>query len=175
VVCTDGVLLLPLLLLLLHPLLSRHSHKDLAKDAAPHFRKAKKFYDTLASEMVSHGHICDIFSCALDNVSGAVVGNTCLGVLNAGLICTWSVAGTVQVTLLSHFLWSCLSQWKPQQQALSCACAGSGLLLKPHRGAIPHLPCPWTLNPTLLCVSLCRAAPCCAVSSLRSCRRACMR
>ena len=45
------------------------SHKDLAKDAAPHFRKAKKFYDALATEMVSHGHICDIFSCALDNVS----------------------------------------------------------------------------------------------------------
>jgi hypothetical protein len=61
---------------ILLPLLTPHSfhptlrsHKDLAKDAAPHFRKAKKFYDTLASEMVSHGHICDIFSCALDNVS----------------------------------------------------------------------------------------------------------
>lgn len=48
------------------------SHKDLAKDAAPHFRKAKKFYDALATEMVSHGHICDIFSCALDNVSRLV-------------------------------------------------------------------------------------------------------
>jgi hypothetical protein len=45
------------------------SHKDLAKDAAPHFRKAKKFYDGLAAEMVQHGNICDIFSCALDNVS----------------------------------------------------------------------------------------------------------
>lgn len=47
---------------------SPHSHKDLAKDAAPHFRKAKKYYDGLAAEMVQHGHICDIFSCALDNV-----------------------------------------------------------------------------------------------------------
>lgn len=47
------------------------SHKDLAKDAAPHFRKAKKFYDGLAGEMVQHGNICDIFSCALDNVSTA--------------------------------------------------------------------------------------------------------
>eukprot|EP00878_Enallax_costatus_P011529 GHUV01012035.1.p1 GENE.GHUV01012035.1~~GHUV01012035.1.p1 ORF type:complete len:713 (+),score=230.46 GHUV01012035.1:401-2539(+) len=43
------------------------SHKDLAKDAAPHFRKAKKYYDALAAEMVSHGHICDIFCAALDN------------------------------------------------------------------------------------------------------------
>lgn len=50
-----------------------YSHKDLAKDAAPHFRKAKKYYDTLASEMVSHGHICDIFSCALDNVRAGMV------------------------------------------------------------------------------------------------------
>lgn len=51
------------------------SHKDLAKDAAPHFRKAKKFYDVLATEMVGHGHICDIFSCALDNVSDTVQAN----------------------------------------------------------------------------------------------------
>eukprot|EP00775_Hariotina_reticulata_P005919 gene5919-6159_t len=43
------------------------SHKDLAKDAAPHFRKAKKYYSGLAAEMVTHGHICDVFSCALDN------------------------------------------------------------------------------------------------------------
>lgn len=48
------------------------SHKDLAKDAAPHFRKAKKYYDALAAEMVSHGHICDIFCAALDNVSGSL-------------------------------------------------------------------------------------------------------
>jgi hypothetical protein len=55
---------------LLPPPKHTHSHKDLAKDAAPHFRKAKKYYDSLAAEMVQHGHICDIFSCALDNVSG---------------------------------------------------------------------------------------------------------
>jgi len=42
------------------------SHKDLAKDGAPHFRKAKKFYDGLGLELVTHGHIMDIFSCALD-------------------------------------------------------------------------------------------------------------
>jgi hypothetical protein len=55
------------------------SHKDLAKDAAPHFRKAKKFYDGLAAEMVAHGHICDVFSCALDNVSGfAGHGSWCM-------------------------------------------------------------------------------------------------
>jgi protein transport protein SEC23 len=46
------------------------SHKDLAKDGAPHFRKAKKYYDGLALELVTHGHIMDIFSCALDQVSG---------------------------------------------------------------------------------------------------------
>jgi hypothetical protein len=63
----DSVALLLLLLLLL---VLSCSHKDLAKDAAPHFRKAKKFYDGLAAEMVAHGHICDVFSCALDNVSG---------------------------------------------------------------------------------------------------------
>jgi protein transport protein SEC23 len=66
------------LLLLLLLLMLCCSHKDLAKDAAPHFRKAKKFYDGLAAEMVAHGHICDVFSCALDNVSG---GSRLLAVL----------------------------------------------------------------------------------------------
>lgn len=47
------------------------SHKDLAKDAAPHFRKAKKFYDGLAAEFVQHGHALDIFACALDQVGFA--------------------------------------------------------------------------------------------------------
>lgn len=53
------------------------SHKDLAKDAVPHFRKAKKYYDALAAEMVAHGHICDAFSCALDNVRFALCERMC--------------------------------------------------------------------------------------------------
>ena len=48
------------------------SHKDLAKDGAPHFRKAKKFYDGLGLELVTHGHIMDVFSCALDQVSNHI-------------------------------------------------------------------------------------------------------
>ncbi|KAG2499921.1 hypothetical protein HYH03_002208 [Edaphochlamys debaryana] len=47
------------------------SHKDLAKDGAPHYRKAKKFYDGLAQELVAHGHALDIFACALDQVGVA--------------------------------------------------------------------------------------------------------
>ncbi|PNH05857.1 Protein transport protein Sec23A [Tetrabaena socialis] len=39
---------------------------DVAKDGAPHYRKAKKFYDALATELVAHGHSFDIFACALD-------------------------------------------------------------------------------------------------------------
>lgn len=44
------------------------SHKDLVKDAVPHHRKAKKFYDAIAAEMVAHGHAFDIFACSLDQV-----------------------------------------------------------------------------------------------------------
>lgn len=50
------------------------SHKDLAKDGAPYFRKAKKFYDGLAQELVQHGHIMDIFVCALDQVRASQPG-----------------------------------------------------------------------------------------------------
>eukprot|EP00898_Chlorokybus_atmophyticus_P002889 jgi/Chlat1/3600/Chrsp234S00259 len=44
------------------------SHKDLQKDSAPHFRKATKYYDTLANQLVQQGHVLDIFACALDQV-----------------------------------------------------------------------------------------------------------
>lgn len=47
------------------------SHKDLAKDSAQHFRKAKKFYETVASELVHHGHALDVFACALDQIGMA--------------------------------------------------------------------------------------------------------
>ena len=42
------------------------SHKDLAKDSAPHFRKACKYYETLSQQLVSQNHTLDIFACALD-------------------------------------------------------------------------------------------------------------
>ncbi|KAG1675309.1 hypothetical protein FOA52_015983 [Chlamydomonas sp. UWO 241] len=44
------------------------SHKDLLKDAAPHFRGAAKFYASIASELVTHGHTLDYFTCSLDQV-----------------------------------------------------------------------------------------------------------
>jgi hypothetical protein len=45
------------------------SHKDLDKDAAPHFQKAVKFYDGLAKQLVNQGHVLDVFASALDQVS----------------------------------------------------------------------------------------------------------
>ena len=44
------------------------SHKDLAKDAAPLFAKAAKFYAGVGQAMVSAGHALDIFACSLDQV-----------------------------------------------------------------------------------------------------------
>lgn len=44
------------------------SHKDLDKDAAPYFKKAVKFYDNLAKQLVSQGHVLDLFASALDQV-----------------------------------------------------------------------------------------------------------
>jgi protein transport protein SEC23 len=43
--------------------------QDLAKDATPHFAKAKKFYSSVAADLVAHGHAFDIFACALDQVN----------------------------------------------------------------------------------------------------------
>ena len=57
--------------LLLHkiaPVLPRRSHKDLAKESAQHYKKARKFYDGLAAQLVQQGHALDVFACALDQV-----------------------------------------------------------------------------------------------------------
>ncbi|KAK8548076.1 hypothetical protein V6N12_061001 [Hibiscus sabdariffa] len=47
------------------------SHKDLDKDAAPYFKKTVKFYDSLAKQLVSQGHVLDLFASALDQVGVA--------------------------------------------------------------------------------------------------------
>lgn len=52
------------------------SHKDLDKDAAPFFQKAVKFYDTLGKQLVSQGHVLDLFASALDQVCHYLLSNT---------------------------------------------------------------------------------------------------
>nr|XP_027081303.1 protein transport protein SEC23-like [Coffea arabica] len=47
------------------------SHKDLDKDAAPFFKKAVHFYEELAKQLVSEGHVLDVFASALDQVGVA--------------------------------------------------------------------------------------------------------
>ncbi|CAJ1938757.1 unnamed protein product [Sphenostylis stenocarpa] len=49
------------------------SHKDLDKDAAPYFKKAVKFYEGLARQLVSQGHVLDLFASALDQVGVAEI------------------------------------------------------------------------------------------------------
>jgi len=48
------------------------SHKDLDKDAAPYFKKAVKFYEGLAKQLVSQGHVLDLFASALDQVCASL-------------------------------------------------------------------------------------------------------
>ena len=38
------------------------------KDAAPHFKKARKFFEGLATQLVAQGHALDVFACSLDQV-----------------------------------------------------------------------------------------------------------
>lgn len=44
------------------------SHKDLDKDAATYFRKACKYYDAIAKDLITQGTALDIFAAALDQV-----------------------------------------------------------------------------------------------------------
>jgi hypothetical protein len=54
---------------------SVRQHKDVSKETAPHYKKAKKFYEGLSAELVKNGHVMDIFACALDQVG---VGQTAM-------------------------------------------------------------------------------------------------
>ncbi|GBG72991.1 hypothetical protein CBR_g12710 [Chara braunii] len=47
------------------------SQKDLDKDTAPFYHKAVKYYDGIAKQLVSQGHVVDLFACALDQVGMA--------------------------------------------------------------------------------------------------------
>lgn len=51
------------------------SHKDLNKDAAPHYRKARKFYDTIAQQLVAQSHSLDVYACSLDQVGMSEMKN----------------------------------------------------------------------------------------------------
>ena len=81
------------------------SHKDLDKDAAPYFKKAVKFYDSLAKQLVSQGHVLDLFASALDQV--------CLGYLLCSLNifklffvheCLYAKSGLVCFNTLKSYL-----------------------------------------------------------------------
>eukprot|EP00271_Cylindrocystis_brebissonii_P001991 TRINITY_DN1233_c2_g1_i1.p1 TRINITY_DN1233_c2_g1~~TRINITY_DN1233_c2_g1_i1.p1 ORF type:complete len:780 (+),score=203.52 TRINITY_DN1233_c2_g1_i1:402-2741(+) len=47
------------------------SHKDLDKDTVPHYSRAVKFYEGLAKQLVTQGHVLDVFASALDQVGVA--------------------------------------------------------------------------------------------------------
>lgn len=49
------------------------SHKDLDKNAAPHYQQAVKFYETLSRQLVTQGHVLDLFACSLDQVGVAEI------------------------------------------------------------------------------------------------------
>ena len=42
--------------------------QDLVKETAAFYKKARKFYDALARQLVRQGHALDIFACSLDQV-----------------------------------------------------------------------------------------------------------
>lgn len=42
--------------------------QDLAKDRAAHYKKARRFFDGIALQLVQQQHSLDVFACALDQV-----------------------------------------------------------------------------------------------------------
>ena len=42
--------------------------QDLAKEAVPHFKPARRFYDGLASQLATQEHALDVFASSLDQV-----------------------------------------------------------------------------------------------------------
>jgi len=52
------------------------SHKDLAKDAVPHWKKAVKYYSGITTQLTTQGHCLDVFACALDQIGLAEMKGT---------------------------------------------------------------------------------------------------
>ena len=52
--------------------------QDLAKDRAPHYKKARRFFDGVASQLVQQQHSLDVFACALDQVCIFTLDNSAL-------------------------------------------------------------------------------------------------
>ena len=40
--------------------------QDLAKDRAPHYKRARRFFDGVAAQLVQQQQSLDVFACALD-------------------------------------------------------------------------------------------------------------
>jgi hypothetical protein len=54
--------------------------QDLAKDRAQHYKKARRFFDGVAAQLVQQQHSLDVFACALDQVQHrSCLGRSCLG------------------------------------------------------------------------------------------------
>lgn len=85
------------------------SHKDLAKDAATHYNKAVKFYEALATQLVSQGHVLDIFACAVDQVG--ISSFAFLGVfVRVMTYCSDFMLCTLHVLLHWIYVVSCLQR-----------------------------------------------------------------
>ncbi|EAZ63719.2 component of COPII coat of ER- Golgi vesicles [Scheffersomyces stipitis CBS 6054] len=53
------------------------SHSDIDKDNAKHFKKAVKFYDSIAAKMVKNAHTVDIFAGCYDQIGMLEMKNLC--------------------------------------------------------------------------------------------------
>lgn len=53
------------------------SHSDIDKESAPHFKKAVKFYDSIAAKAVKNAHTIDLFGGCLDQVGFLEMKSLC--------------------------------------------------------------------------------------------------
>lgn len=51
--------------------------QDLAKDRAPHYKKARRFFDGVAVQLVQQQHSLDVFACALDQAWPLLLTSSC--------------------------------------------------------------------------------------------------
>ncbi|KAK1375770.1 hypothetical protein POM88_031963 [Heracleum sosnowskyi] len=75
------------------------SHKYLDKDASPYFRKSVQYYEELAKQLVSQGHVLDLFVSALDQKEAQGVSEKRKGRRGPGSVIGSSAAGCVCVFL----------------------------------------------------------------------------
>ena len=110
--------------------------QDLAKDRAPHYKKARRFFDSIAVQLVQQQHSLDVFACALDQARPLwlAMAAVSLCISREASLC-FCCAQATQCRASAHRM--CCADWKDSCTAVGC-CPGRHQLWQISKSLAAH-------------------------------------